>query len=218
MKISLLALFAFVSSIVFAQEIKVSGHVLSSVDNTALKGATINIRKTNKGTQTDENGNYSITAVRGARLTITFIGYTSQEVTIKDNTVVDILLAPVSNSLNEVVVTGFTTQRKSDVTAAISTISSAELLKSPVANVTNALVGKVPGLIAQQTSGRPGMNQSELYIRGRVSNDAKALIVVDGIERESFGDIDANEIESITVLKDAASTAMYGIKGANEYL
>jgi TonB-linked SusC/RagA family outer membrane protein len=214
-KFSFLAIFTFVGSIVLGQQVKVSGTVLSSIDKTPLRGATIHLSKSNKGTQTDENGKYSITGERGEKLVISFIGYNAYQVTIKDKPVIDIELVPVSGSLNEVVVTGFTSQKKSEVTAAISTISGSEILKSPVSNVTNALVGRVPGIIAQQSSGRPGMNQSDLFIRGRVSNDAKALIVVDGIERESFGDIDPNEIETITVLKDAASTAMYGIKGAN---
>ena len=207
--------FNFVSFTAISQQRQISGVVTSSTDNTALSGATINVKNTQRSTQTNENGRYSISVANGERLVFTFVGYSSQEVEIKNNSVINVALVSLSNALNEVVVNGFTTQKKSDVTAAISTISGAELLKSPVANVTNALVGRVPGLIAQQTTGRPGMNQSELYIRGRVSNDAKALIVVDGIERESFGDIDANEIESITVLKDAASTAIYGIKGAN---
>ncbi len=214
-RFSFLAIFTFACSIVLGQQVNVSGTVLSSSDKTPLSGATIHLTKSNKGTQTDENGKYSITGEKGEKLVISFIGYNTYQATIKDKQVINVELVPISNSLNEVVVTGFTAQKKSEVTAAISTISGTEILKSPVSNVTNALIGRVPGIIAQQSSGRPGMNQSDLYIRGRVSNDAKALIVVDGIERESFGDIDPNEIETITVLKDAASTAMYGIKGAN---
>ena len=207
-------LFILISGTVLGQQ-QLSGVVTSNTDNNPLVGATVTIKNSKKSTLTDEKGKYSISVTNGERVAFTFVGFTSQEFDVKNNTTINVVLFPLSNSLNSVVVTGFTTQKKSDVTAAVSTISGADILKSPVANVTNALVGRVPGLIAQQTTGRPGMNQSELYIRGRVSNDAKALIVVDGIERESFGDIDANEIETITVLKDAASTAMYGIKGAN---
>ncbi len=214
-KLFFIIFFNIFSFTVVAQQIQVSGTVLAAADNAPLKGATVSIKASTKSTQTDENGKFLISAVIGEKLVVSFVGFINQEVTIRNTAAVNIFLTASSSALNEVVVTGFTVQKKSDVTAAISTISGTELLKSPVANVTNALVGKVPGLIAQQSSGRPGMNQSELFIRGRVSNDARALIVVDGIERESFGDIDANEIETITVLKDAASTAMYGIKGAN---
>jgi TonB-linked SusC/RagA family outer membrane protein len=210
-----LSLFTLLSLFVSGQQVRVSGTVLSSVDSSALSGATVSVRGTGTSTQTDNQGRFTIAASRGARLTVSYIGFTAREVVVQDDAFITIILVSGTNSLNDIVVTGFTTQRKSDVTAAVSTISGADILKAPVTNVTNALVGRVPGLIAQQSSGRPGMNQAELFIRGRVSNDAKALIVVDGIERETFGDIDPNEIESITVLKDAASTSMYGIKGAN---
>lgn len=210
----LLFFFLLVNGNVFSQQLHISGKVLST-DNLPIPGATVHIKNSKTTLLTDDDGSYSINTVKGATIVFTHVGYNTFETVVKNENPVNVILVLTNNSLNEVVVTGFTAQKKSEVTAAISTISGAELLKSPVANITNALVGKVPGIIAQQTTGRPGMNQSELYIRGRVSNDAKALIVVDGIERESFGDIDANEIESLTVLKDAASTAMYGIKGAN---
>ncbi|MEJ7828723.1 MAG: TonB-dependent receptor, partial [Segetibacter sp.] len=146
------------------------------------------------------------------------VGFEPFEAIVRGQQAVNAALVSDSKTLEQVVVTGLTTQKRSEVTAAISTISGDEILKAPVSNVTNALMGRVTGLIAKQNSGRPGMNQSDLYIRGQVSADAKALIVVDGVERETFGDIDPNEIESITILKDAASTALYGIKGANGVL
>jgi TonB-linked SusC/RagA family outer membrane protein len=200
---------------VFAQKVRVSGTVTSSTDNVPLSRATVAVKNSSSSSQTNEAGKYSIDAAKGETLVISYVGYVTQEVVVKDKPIIDIRLVANTNSLNEVVVTGFTTQRKSEVTAAISKISGSEILKAPVGNVTNSLEGRVTGLIAQQNTGRPGMDQSELYIRGQVSSDAKALIVVDGVERETFGDIDPNEIESITVLKDAASTALYGIKGAN---
>jgi TonB-linked SusC/RagA family outer membrane protein len=200
---------------VFAQKVRVSGTVTSSTDNVPLSRATVAVKNSSSSSQTNEAGKYSIDAAKGETLVISYVGYVTQEVVVKDKPIIDIRLVANTNSLNEVVVTGFTTQRKSEVTAAISKISGSEILKAPVGNVTNSLEGRVTGLIAQQNTGRPGMDQSDLYIRGQVSSDAKALIVVDGVERETFGDIDPNEIESITVLKDAASTALYGIKGAN---
>jgi TonB-linked SusC/RagA family outer membrane protein len=210
-----LSFFVLVASLSYGQTYRIAGKVTSSADATPIVGATVNVRNTNTTTTTNFEGVYTIAAAKGSTIVISFVGYETYESTVKGEQSIDVALVPAAKSLNEVVVTGFTTQKKSEVTAAISTISGTDILKAPVSNVTNALMGRVTGLIAKQNSGRPGMNQSDLYIRGQVSADAKALIVVDGVERETFGDIDPNEIESITVLKDAASTALYGIKGAN---
>ena len=204
-----------ISSLSYAQQVLISGKITAADDGGLMPGVSIRLKNNNISSISNVDGRYSILASKGNILIFSFIGFNTSEYLVKDNNEINIVLTTSINSLNEVVVTGLTTQRRSDVTAAISTISGKEILKSPVTNITNALMGRVPGLIAQQLSGRPGINQSELYIRGRVSADSKALIVVDGIERETFGDIDPNEIETITVLKDAASTALYGIKGAN---
>ncbi|WP_207535382.1 SusC/RagA family TonB-linked outer membrane protein [Desertivirga arenae] len=186
-------------------------------DNTGepLPGVSVKVKGASTGTQTDKNGAFSISAPSGAVLIFSFIGFQQREVAIKGSENISVTLAPQSNSLTEVVVNGYTSQKRADVTAAISTISGKELLRSPVTNVTQALAGVVPGLVAQQTQGRPGFNSANLYIRGRVSSSATALIIVDGVERTTFGDIDPNEIESVNILKDAASTALYGLKGAN---
>lgn len=202
------------SLVAFSQNGLVSGRVLSA-DGTPVQGATIRVSNAAVATQTNAEGRFSIRAERGARLVVSNVGFDTREIVVGESNSLDITLTASSKSMNEVVVTGFTSQRRSELTAAVSTISGTDILKAPVANVTNALMGRVTGLIAKQNSGRPGMNQAELFIRGRVSADARALIVVDGVERETFGDIDPNEIESITVLKDAATTALYGIKGAN---
>lgn len=198
----------------FAQKVQVSGTV-TSIDGTPLKDATISVKNGSANSRTDENGSFTISTAIGQELIVSYVGFITQQLTIRDSKAVSISLVPSANSLNEVVVTGLTSQKRADVTSAIGSISGVDILKAPVSNITNALAGRVPGVIAVQSSGRPGMNQADLYIRGQVSTDAKALIVVDGVERETFGDIDPNEIESITVLKDAASTALYGIKGAN---
>lgn len=180
-----------------------------------IPGVSIKVKGTTTGTQTNTSGQFSLNVVKGATLVFTFIGYEPKEVIADGKNTFDITLTQKLSTLNEVVVNGYTSQKRSDVTAAISTISGAELLKSPVTNVTNSMAGLVPGLIVQQPSGRPGIDEAALYIRGRVSGTATALIIVDGVERTSFGDIDPNEIESINVLKDASSTALYGLKGAN---
>lgn len=180
-----------------------------------IPGASVKIKGTTAGTATDVEGKFRIRAERGAVLVFSFLGSETKEVIVRDNQVINVTLKTLQTSLNEVVVNGYTSQRRSDVTAAISTVSSKELLRSPVTNVTQSLAGNVPGVIVQQSQGRPGYNSANLYIRGRVSPTATALIIVDGVERTSFGDIDPNEIESINILKDASSTALYGLKGAN---
>jgi len=183
--------------------------------NLPIPGASVKIKGTTTGVQTDVDGKFRINADRGQTLVFSFIGSESREVLVASANTLNIVLPSTSSSLSEVVVNGYSTQRRSAVTAAISTVSGQDLLKAPVTNTTNALAGRVPGLVVQQTSGRPGLNSAALYIRGQVSPSATALIIVDGVERTSFGDIDPNEIESINVLKDASSTALYGLKGAN---
>ena len=183
--------------------------------NQPIPGASVMIKGTKNGVQTDVDGRFRINAQPGQVLVFSSIGSETKEWTITSSAVANIVLNSTSSALSEVVVNGYTAQRRSAVTAAISTVSGQELLKSPVTNVNNSLAGRVPGLVVQQTSGRPGINSAALYIRGQVSPSATALIIVDGVERTSFGDIDPNEIESINVLKDASSTALYGLKGAN---
>jgi TonB-linked SusC/RagA family outer membrane protein len=211
-----LLLFAvFLSTAVFSQQMNITGLVTAAEDGGPLSGATVLVKHSQKGTQTKADGKYAIVANNGATLVFTMVGYETREIIVGKNAVINVVLNYSLNSLNDVIVTGYTTQKRSEVTAAISTISGKEILKSPVTNLTNSLMGKVPGLISKQESGRPGNNESNLYIRGRVSENSTALIIVDGVERQSFGDIDPNEIEDISILKDAASTAIYGIKGAN---
>ena len=183
--------------------------------NQPIPGASVMIKGTKNGVQTDVDGRFRINVQPGQVLVFSSIGSETKEWTITSSAVANIVLNSTSSALSEVVVNGYTAQRRSAVTAAISTVSGQELLKSPVTNVNNSLAGRVPGLVVQQTSGRPGINSAALYIRGQVSPSATALIIVDGVERTSFGDIDPNEIESINVLKDASSTALYGLKGAN---
>lgn len=183
--------------------------------NLPIPGASIKVKGTSIAVQTDVDGRFKINANQGQTLVFSFIGSESKEVVVGGSTSINVILPSTSSALSEVVVNGYSTQRRSAVTAAISTVSGQDLLKAPVTNVNNALAGRVPGLVVQQTSGRPGINSAALYIRGQVSPTATALIIVDGIERTSFGDIDPNEIESINVLKDASSTALYGLKGAN---
>ena len=153
-------------------------------------------------------------------LVFSFVGYEKQEITVGNQAQVNVVLKADMNELNEVVVVGFGTQKKATVTGAIASISTKELLQSPVANISNSLVGRMPGLFAVQGSGEPGNDASTLRIRGvaTFSGAADPLIMVNGVEVSNYNNIDPNEIENLTILKDASATAIYGVRGANGVL
>src|SRR5690606_33068649 len=136
-------------------------------------------------------------------LVFSFVGYQSHEIPVAGKSVINVTLQPDVRTMDEVVVIGYGTQQKEKVTAAISQISGEELLKAPTANITSHLGGRVPGVISLQTSGQPGSDGADVLVRG-----SNAKYVVDGVER-SFSEIDPNEIETVTVLKDAASASVY---------
>ncbi|PYF77320.1 SusC/RagA family TonB-linked outer membrane protein [Pedobacter nutrimenti] len=183
----------------------------------ALPGVSVRVKGASTGTVTDNDGKYSLklTAINPV-LVFTYIGYKTKEVALNGKSVLNVVLEDDAQGLDEVMVVGYGTQKKSTLTGAVSQISSEEIMKSPTVNPTNSLIGKLPGLLAVQTSGQPGADAASLKIRGVATyGNSSAIVVVDGIERPGFGDVDANEIESVTILKDAASTAIYGIRGAN---
>ena len=199
------------------QPITVTGTVKDSKGE-PLPGVSVRIKDSQAGTTADVNGKYSIRLPNAnATLVFSFIGFGSQEINVAGKTLIDVTMGDNATGLNEVVVLGFNQQqKKSSLTAAVSTVSGREILQSPTANTTNSLVGRVTGITAVQRSGAPGSDGATLNVRGQSTyNNSGAIVVVDGIERPNFGDIDPNEIENISVLKDAASTAVYGIRGAN---
>ncbi|RKR81962.1 TonB-linked SusC/RagA family outer membrane protein [Mucilaginibacter gracilis] len=200
-----------------AQAQSVVTGVVKDANGITLPGVNVRVKTTTTGTSTGNNGEYSIKVPNNnVTLEFTYIGYVTKDVLLTDKTSLNIVLEDESTKLNEVVVVGYGAQKKSTLTGATSQISSEEIMKSPAINVTNSLIGKLPGLQAVQSSGQPGADAATIKIRGAATfNNSTAIVVVDGIERPSFGDIDPNEIETITVLKDAASTSIYGIKGAN---
>jgi len=203
------------------QDQTVSGTVTDSEKGQPIPGASVVLKGANRGTNTDVNGKYSISVPNGnAVLVFSFVGFEKQEVTVGSRTVLDVSLANDLKELDEVVVVGFGTQKKINATGAISTIGTKELIQSPVANISNSLVGRLPGLFATQAGGEPGNDGSKIRIRGvgTFSGNTDPLTLVDGIQVDNFNNIDPNEIESVTVLKDASSTAVYGIRGANGVL
>ncbi len=198
----------------------VSGAVKAK-DGSPIPGVTVIIKGTTKGTITDFDGNYSIKGVtNGDVLVFSFVGMRPVEVTFTGNENISVTLEEETTGLEEVIVVGYGLQKKETVTGAISTINTEDLLQSPQANVSNALVGRMPGLQAVQRSGEPGEDQSVLRIRGigTFSGSQDPLIMIDGIEAQNYNNIDPNEIESITILKDASATAVYGVRGANGVL
>jgi TonB-linked SusC/RagA family outer membrane protein len=203
----------------YAQVTGVSG-TITDENGIPLPGVNIIEKSTTNGAITDVNGRYSI-ALRnpGATLVISSIGYIRQEVAAKSS-VINIQLKPEMVSIEDVVVVGYGTQKKESVVGAISTASSAELRQMGTPNLSNALAGRVTGVITMVGSGRPGGDDAEIYIRGVStlnSDNSKPLILVDGVERD-YTQLDPEDIESFSVLKDASATAVYGVRGANGVL
>ncbi len=194
---------------------KVGGMVTDNKGE-ALPGVTVRLQGTSNAQITDLNGMYSIQVPSGpARLVFSYVGFSTLEREVGNDTHIDVVLDEQYTDLNEVVVVGFGTQTKLASVAAVSTVSAVDIVKAPVGDLTNALTGRMAGVMTRQRQGRPGASEAQIFIRGRASNNSAALIIVDGVERETFGDIDPNDIESISTLKDAASTALFGMKGAN---
>ena len=198
----------------FAQNLTVSGKVLDETGE-GLIGAGVVIQGTTNGTITDLDGNYRLPSVpNGATLEFSCVGYKTQQVKVT-GTRLDVTLEPDTSALDEAVVVAYGQQKKVTITGAVSAVGGDNLLKAPVANVANALQGNLPGVSAVQASGMPGADEPVIRIRGVGSlNSAEPLVLVDGVER-SFSQLDANEIESISVLKDASATAVFGVRGAN---
>jgi TonB-linked SusC/RagA family outer membrane protein len=209
--ISLLAL----SISTFAQTKQVSG-VVKDESGAALFGASVIQKGTSIGVASDKDGKFTITVSEGAVLQISYVGYETQEVSTSGLTTISITMKEDTKLLEEVVVVGYGAQKKESVVGAISQVSSAELMKSPVANISQAITGRIPGVITSQTSGAPGEDDAQIFIRGRATfaGDGQPLILVDGVER-AFSQIAPDDIETISVLKDASATAVYGVRGAN---
>lgn len=181
-----------------------------------IVGAMVYEPGTSTGTMTDIDGSYSITLSSGdATISFSSIGYSEVTEKLAGRSVINVALPDDTQMLEEVVVVGYGVQKKGTLTGSVASVNSEALTKAPTDNVTNMLGGKLPGLVSRQTTGLPGENQSEIYIRGiSTTGSSSPLVLVDGVERD-FSNLDPSEIASITILKDAASAAVYGVKGAN---
>ena len=200
----------------FAQTRTINGRVS---DNTGpLPGINVKVEGTTIGSTTDQQGFYVIkNAPAEGRLIFSGVGYKLRSEKLQSKTTYNVQMEENVDGLNEVVVVGFGTQKKATLTGSVASISRKEMKQSPVANLTNALSGRLPGLFAQQNSGQPGKDESALQIRGvsTYRSGTGPLLIVDGIQQDNIGQIDMNEVENISILKDASATAVYGIKGAN---
>ena len=215
--LGIVALLCLLPNVVFAQDLTVQGTVNDETGEPMI-GATVKVQGSGHGTVTDIDGHFRLTPVKhGATLEFSYMGYLTQ--TRKaDGRAIVITLQPDTKALEEVVVIAYGQQKKLTITGAVSAVGGEELLKAPVPNVENALQGRLPGISVVQGSGMPGEESNTIRVRGIGSlNSAEPLVLVDGVERpsQSFGQIDPNEIEDITILKDASATAVFGVRGAN---
>ena len=201
-----------------AQSVTVTGTVISADDSQALPGVNVVVKGTTTGSVTDFDGNYSIVAPNAnSILVFTYIGFTAQEVAVGGKSQIDVTMTEDAALLDEVVVVGYGTQIKRQVTGAVSTIQANELADIPVSQVTQKIQGRLPGVQINQTTGKPGQGMS-VRIRGQlsVSGGSDPLYVVDGFPISGgINSINPDEIQDITVLKDAASTSLYGSRAAN---
>lgn len=209
-------LVALISLSVSAQNVTVKGTVKDKTGETVIGASVVEKGNTSNGTITDIDGNYTLSVPSNATIVFSYVGMTTQEVSVKGKTTIDIVMEDDAQALEEVVVIGYGSVKKKDLTGSVSTVNSDVLAAVPVANATEALTGKMAGVQITTTEGSP---DAEMTIRvrggGSITQSNEPLYIVDGFPVESISDIPASEIEDITVLKDASSTAIYGSRGAN---
>lgn len=206
-------LFAFISMGVNAQT-KVEGTVLDESSN-PLIGVTVSTDDRKMGVVTDLDGHFTIDVPNANHsLTFSFVGYTTQKVALKGRKLLKVILKEDNELLDEVVVVGYGTQKKVSVTGSVAQVDNAELKKAPSGTLSSLLAGRLPGLVTRQTSGQPGQDGANLHIRGVGAGDGSALVVVDGVVQDYFPDFSPDEVESVTILKDAAAAAVYGVRAS----
>ncbi len=210
----LLLLFSF--TMARAQQRNVSGKV-TSVEGGSLSGVTISLKGTAKATTTNASGDYSISIPSTGKeiLIFSYVGQEQKEITVGDQNVINVSLAKTASNLNEVVVIGYGTVKRKDLTGSVASVSGKEIATAPVANVAQAMQGKLPGVNVTSQDGRPGADVA-IRVRGggSISQSNQPLILIDGVPG-SLSDIPSDQVQSIDVLKDASSTAIYGARGAN---
>ena len=199
----------------YAQNVTLKGKVTDATTGEALIGVSISVKGTENGTQTDVNGAFSLAVPSNGTLVFSYLGYTNQEVAVNGQNTINVKLLAKSNELQQVVVIGYGTQRKIDNTGSVSSVRGAEISKQPDANPVSALQGKVAG-VTITNNGTPG-SAPAISIRGlgTVYGNVSPLYVVDGVWYDDITFLNSSDIENITILKDASSTAIYGVRAAN---
>lgn len=216
MRTLLLMIFAALSLSVSAQTITLNGNVKDTTGEPIIGASIVEKGNTTNGTITDLDGNFSLKVPANATVVISYIGMKTQEIAIKGKSKIDVTLSDDAKALDEVVVIGYGTAKRKDITGSVATVNAEALTVVPVASATEALTGKMAGVQITTTEGSP---DAEMKIRvrggGSITGDNTPLFIVDGFPVESISDIPASDIEDMTVLKDASSTAIYGSRGAN---
>lgn len=211
-----LSLFALCTTLVFAQQKTIKGIVVDATGE-PLIGVNVSVKGTTIGIITDIDGKYTLEVPTNATLVFSYIGYRTQEHSVGNQTTINITLQEDTQNIDEVVVVGYGVQKKETVTGSVSTLKGDDLVKSPVANLSNAIAGKMSGVVTYQRSGEPGYDGATIRIRGsNTLGNNDPLIVIDGVAARAGGleRLDPNEIETMSVLKDA-SAAIYGARAAN---
>ena len=216
MRVLLLMILAVFSLSVSAQTITATGNVKDATGDPIIGASIVEKGNTSNGTITNLDGDFSLKVPANATLIVSYIGMKTQEIAIKGKNKIDVTLSDDTKALDEVVVIGYGTAKRKDITGSVATVSSEVLSAVPVASATEALQGKMAGVQITTTEGSP---DAEMKIRvrggGSITGDNTPLFIVDGFPVESISDIPASDIEDMTVLKDASSTAIYGSRGAN---
>ena len=203
------------SIMIYSQQYIISGKVISDDDKFELPGVTIKIKGTNIGTASDIDGNFSIKINKGETLLFSYIGYDSKEIIIKSSNELNVIMSSSSLVLDEVIAIGYGSMKKSDLTGAVSSVKAEHLKKTPASGLDQALQGKAAGVTINANSGQPGA-ASEVRIRGiGTVNNSSPIYVVDGIITSDINYLNPSDIESLEVMKDASSTAIYGARAAN---
>jgi TonB-linked SusC/RagA family outer membrane protein len=209
-----LLLCCMVSSLVVTAQTKHTGKVIGSDDGLPVVGASVRIKGTNTGAVTDVNGDFNLSLSAGNVLVVSYIGYQTLEVTVNGTQFVTVSLHPSNNSLNEVVVTGYTTQRKKDISGSVATVNISDATKVPSSSSEQLLQGQASG-VTVMNNGAPGA-ASTVFIRGIANfGNTTPLYVIDGVQTNSMSNVNPSDIESISVLKDAGAAAIYGVSGGN---
>jgi TonB-linked SusC/RagA family outer membrane protein len=214
---SIIAVMLYVPLTTIAQEHMLKGLVRDTSNGTALSGVSIQIKRTTNGTVTDAKGSFSLDVTDNDTLVFSYIGYDKKEVSVNGERQLTVLLKPSSSGLNEVVVVGYGTQKKSSLTGAVSTVQGKEIAQVPTSSLSNLLEGRVPGAMIVNNSGMVGATSSILIRGNGTFNNTSPLYVIDGVvqDKSVFDALDPNEVANISILKDAASASIYGSRAAN---